>query len=101
MKIFYFFGTLPIFRTFCKKEKVILHSNTSGYEEEDNADGFSNFETPAGCLFYIYSVFGKQNKVTHRKFTIKKEAGTPGLGGSVEIFLSKEEYQHIKEIIDR
>ena len=101
VKKFYFFGTVPIIRSFNINEKIFLHSNTAGYEEEDDGDGFSNFETAAGCLFYIYTVFGKKPRVTHRKFTIKKEVGAPGLGSSAEIFLSKEEYQLIKEIIDR
>lgn len=100
VKRFYFLGLLPVKWTFCKADNVVLHSNTSGFEEEDDADGFSHFETPAGCLFYIYSLFGKKNRVTHRKFTIKKKAVAPGFRNSVEMFLSKPEYQLINEIID-
>ena len=99
VKKIYFFGFLPIGWRYTKKEKIILHSYASEFEEEDDAGGFSNMETAAGCLFYIYSVFGKQNRITHRKFTIKKEVDKPGFRGEVEIFLSKREYQLIKKII--
>jgi hypothetical protein len=100
VKKVYFFGILPISWSFKKNEKVVLHSYTSGFEEEDDADGFSHLETPAGCLFYFYSVFGKKNRVTHRKFTIGKEDGKTGLLGKTEMFLSKQEYQLIKDIIN-
>ena len=99
VKKIYFFGVFPVNWNFRKDERVVLHSYTSEFEEEDDADGFSHMETTAGCLFYIYAVFGKQNRITHRKFSIKKEISKSGFLGEVEIFLSKEEYQLIKDII--
>jgi hypothetical protein len=100
VKKFYFLGILPIRRSFNKNEKIVFHSYASGFEEEeDEGEGFSHVETAAGCLFYLYSFFGKKNKVTHRKYTIKKVGGKSGFTGMVEIFLSRQEYELIKEII--
>ncbi len=99
VKKFYFFGILPIRHSFNKNEKIVFHSYASGFEEEeDDGDGFVNMETAAGSLFYIFSLFGKKNKVTHRKYTIKKVDGNSGFTGRVEIFLSRQEYELIKEI---
>ena len=100
VKKFYFFGILPIRHSFNKNEKIVFHSYASGFaEEEDEGEGFSHFETAAGCLFYLYSFFGKKNRVMHRKYTIKKVGGNSGFTGMVEIFLSRQEYELIKEII--
>lgn len=102
VKKFYFFGILPISSSFKKNEQVVLHSYTSGFEQEDDqGDGFAHMETAAGSLFYIFSLFGKKNRVTHRKYAIKKDDNSSGFTGRVEIFLSKPEYELIKEIITK
>ena len=99
VKKYYFFGFLPIRWNFIKDDKIFLVPDGYGFGKESDPEEF--FDSDVGCLFLIFSVFSKQGKITHLKFTIKKQEGKSRFLNQVDIFLSREEHQLINNIISK
>ena len=90
-KKIYFFGFLPITWTFTKTERPFLISYSRDFDVEADPPENTDLETGVGCLLFIYALFGKQNSITHIKFTVERTIKSNFLN-RVDIMLSGEEY---------